>query len=96
MPISLKIANTQNQLCKFYKQIYVIVHVFNFDYIITGSSKKLSSMFNGEMCGLRFLNIHKLVLEGTAFIKCYAIVYMYLNAYEEVQIYFIFYCLFSS
>lgn len=59
---------------------------FDFNYIKTGSSKKLSSMFKGEMYGLRFLNIHKLVYEGTPFIKCYTIVY--LN--EKMQIYFIF------
>lgn len=65
---------------------------FDFNYINTGSSKKLSSMFKGEMDDLRFLNIHKLVLEGTPFIKCYTIVY--LN--EKMQIYFISHSLFSS
>lgn len=58
---------------------------FDFNYINTGSSKKFSSMFNGEMDDLRFLNIHKLVPEGTPFIKCYTTVY--LN--EKMQIYFI-------
>lgn len=66
---------------------------FDFNYINTGSSKKLSSMFKGEMYVLRFLNIlHKLVLEATPFIKCYTIVY--LN--EKMQIYFISHSLFSS